>query len=218
MLQNQIDLGQRIKTLRKEKGIRQKDFACQLNVSAAAVSRWENGDNLPDVYTLLQIANILGISLPELIDENLTADASVEQPIEIDSESDPNALQKKDKKRLPASVKHCFVIVGVLLILLIVWISVNSYRSKLLLNVHLFRLSEYVHPVYGQTHQTSYCFTGGLTQEKAYELSHLFYETELENGCFTPGFDCALYEFRFYPTDNPEDLEQWIYDIFILKE
>ena len=56
-------IGQFIKTIRKSKNITQKELAENLNISFQAVSRWENGDALPDTMILLDLAEKLGISV-----------------------------------------------------------------------------------------------------------------------------------------------------------
>ena len=52
-------LGDRIKLKRRLKKITQKELAEKLSVSAQAVSKWENGDNSPDIMHLPSIAEIL---------------------------------------------------------------------------------------------------------------------------------------------------------------
>lgn len=47
-----MTLGQKIKKFRNEKKLTQKDIAEQLNVSFQTVSKWENDENEPDIYTL----------------------------------------------------------------------------------------------------------------------------------------------------------------------
>ena len=49
-------------TLRKEKGLSQKEMAEKLSVSTSAVSKWEHGKNLPDMTMLSSIADILQLS------------------------------------------------------------------------------------------------------------------------------------------------------------
>lgn len=56
-------IGQFIKTMRKSKKITQKELAEKLSISSQAVSRWENGDALPDTMLLLDLAEILGVSV-----------------------------------------------------------------------------------------------------------------------------------------------------------
>ena len=56
-------IGQFIKTIRKSKNITQKALAEKLNISFQAVSRWENGDALPDTLLLLDLSKCLGVSV-----------------------------------------------------------------------------------------------------------------------------------------------------------
>ncbi len=53
--------------LRKEKGMTQKDLAQRLFVSDKAVSKWERGLSLPDVTLLQPLADLLGVTISELL-------------------------------------------------------------------------------------------------------------------------------------------------------
>ena len=52
--------------LRKEKGFTQAEVAQKLNVSAQAVSKWENGDSMPDVALLSEIADLFETTIDAL--------------------------------------------------------------------------------------------------------------------------------------------------------
>jgi len=65
-----FQLGEKIRTLRKEKNISQEVLAQYLGVSFQAVSKWENGDNLPDVTMIPAIASFFDVSTDELFDFN----------------------------------------------------------------------------------------------------------------------------------------------------
>ena len=52
--------------LRKKNGLSQKELAESLSVSISAVSKWENGKNLPDMTMISSIADILQVSCDEL--------------------------------------------------------------------------------------------------------------------------------------------------------
>lgn len=54
--------------LRKEKGLMQKELAEKLYVSDKAVSKWERGLSIPDVTLLVPLAEILGVSVTELLE------------------------------------------------------------------------------------------------------------------------------------------------------
>ena len=66
-----IKLGEKIKSLRKQKNISQEIFANYLGVSFQAVSKWENGYTLPDVTMIPAIASFFGVSTDELFNFNL---------------------------------------------------------------------------------------------------------------------------------------------------
>ena len=50
-----LKIGQYIQHLRKAAGMTQKELAEKLNISFQAVSKWENGDTLPDTGILLDL-------------------------------------------------------------------------------------------------------------------------------------------------------------------
>ena len=66
-----MNLGEKIKTLRKQKNISQEVFAGYLGVSFQAVSKWECGNTMPDVTMIPAIASFFGVSTDELFDFNL---------------------------------------------------------------------------------------------------------------------------------------------------
>lgn len=53
--------------LRKEHGYTQSELADKLDVTFQAVSKWERGENLPDAYTLTDLARIYGITVDEIL-------------------------------------------------------------------------------------------------------------------------------------------------------
>ncbi len=59
--------GEIISSIRREKGFTQKELAEQLNVTDKAVSKWERDIALPDINTLPKLAEILNITIEELI-------------------------------------------------------------------------------------------------------------------------------------------------------
>lgn len=63
----ELTIGRRIAQLRKEKGFTQEDLAQQMEVSAQAVSKWENDLTCPDISSLPKLAKILGVTVDELL-------------------------------------------------------------------------------------------------------------------------------------------------------
>lgn len=66
-----IQLGEKIRSLRKAKNISQEVLAQYLGVSFQAVSKWEKGDTMPDVAMIPALASFFGVSTDELFDFNL---------------------------------------------------------------------------------------------------------------------------------------------------
>ena len=64
-----MTLGQKIKKLRNENGLTQKDLSNMVNVTFQTVSKWENDENEPDVSTLKKLASLFGCSLDYLLSE-----------------------------------------------------------------------------------------------------------------------------------------------------
>lgn len=64
---NQIDIGKFIANCRKEKGLTQAQLAEKLNITDRAVSKWETGKSLPDSSIMLELSNILGVTVNELL-------------------------------------------------------------------------------------------------------------------------------------------------------
>ena len=78
-------LGKRIAMLRRQKGLKQEDLANALDVSPQAVSKWENDQTCPDISLLPSLAQLLEVSVDELLSgkkEELAQTAQVLPPEE----------------------------------------------------------------------------------------------------------------------------------------
>lgn len=64
---DQTKTGLFIKELRKGQNLTQKELAAKLCVSEKTVSKWETGNGLPDVGTMLPLCEIFGITVNELL-------------------------------------------------------------------------------------------------------------------------------------------------------
>ena len=72
---NQMKIGKFIAVLRKEKGMTQEQLGEKLGVTNKTISRWENGNYMPDVEMLSLLSKEFGVSINELISgERLLAD------------------------------------------------------------------------------------------------------------------------------------------------
>ncbi len=66
-----MNIGNKIKELRKKRGITQEQLASAIGISFQAVSKWENNIALPDITLVPILANYFGVSLDELFDFSL---------------------------------------------------------------------------------------------------------------------------------------------------
>ncbi len=57
---------------RKAVGMTQAEVAEKINYSDKSVSKWESGNGIPDVYTLMQLAELFHVTLNELVGEKIT--------------------------------------------------------------------------------------------------------------------------------------------------
>ncbi len=59
--------GQRLQRIRKNANLTQEDVATKLNITAQAVSKWENDVSAPDISVLVELSDILNVTLNELL-------------------------------------------------------------------------------------------------------------------------------------------------------
>ena len=64
---DQQKIGNFMKTLRKEHNLTQEELADKMLVNRRTVSRWETGNNMPDIEVLIEIADLYDVDLRELL-------------------------------------------------------------------------------------------------------------------------------------------------------
>ena len=85
---NNEKFGQFLSELRKEKSMTQKELADKLFVSDKTVSKWERGNSMPNVTLLIPIADVLGITVTELLQGEK---AGEDQSLYVDETENPAA-------------------------------------------------------------------------------------------------------------------------------
>lgn len=88
---NQIEIGKFIVKCRKEKKITQAQLAEKLNITDRAVSKWETGKSMPDSSIMLELCQLLGITVNELLSgEKVNMDS-------LERKADENLIALKKK-------------------------------------------------------------------------------------------------------------------------
>ncbi len=72
MLENELkqNIAHNITALRKKNNMTQAELAEQLHYSDKSVSKWERGDGLPDVFVLVKIAEMFGVTVNDIVSLN----------------------------------------------------------------------------------------------------------------------------------------------------
>ena len=65
-----MSLGKTLAELRKKSKMTQSELGDKLNISAQAISKWENDSSEPDISTLKKLADIYGLTISDIVDEN----------------------------------------------------------------------------------------------------------------------------------------------------
>lgn len=104
------EFGAFVTILRKENGMTQKELAERLFISDKAVSKWETGVSVPNIDLLMPLANVLGVTVTELLmcrrmEQNHELDTKqveqvVKTAISYSGEEQIRAFHNKSKWRL----------------------------------------------------------------------------------------------------------------------
>lgn len=68
---NAMDIGKYLSELRKYYGVTQEELAVRVGVTRQAVSKWETGTTIPDIEILMNLSEIYGISINDIIKADL---------------------------------------------------------------------------------------------------------------------------------------------------
>lgn len=124
-------IGENIKNARKAKGISQEEVAIKLNVVRQTVSKWEKGLSIPDADVLMKIADLLEISVGDLLGvklqkenvEDLTKEiAWLKEQLDIKNQDESLSLPIGKKSRFILCL--CFMAMVIALSIKSEWITV----------------------------------------------------------------------------------------------
>jgi transcriptional regulator with XRE-family HTH domain len=136
---DQIKIGTFLKLLRKEKNLTQEQLAEQLGVSNRTVSRWENGNNMPDISLLSEIAEFYDVSIPELIYGERKSENMREEAKEVAETMSDYA--KAEKETLVKSIRNMSLIGLIALIIYMVLGRTSVYDRNNLFR-YVYGISE----------------------------------------------------------------------------
>jgi transcriptional regulator with XRE-family HTH domain len=119
---DQAKIGEFLKELRKEKGLSQEQLAEEFNVSSRSISRWENGNTMPDISIIIELADFYDVDIRELLNgerKSEKMDKELKETLEMVAEY-TKAEREKLMKQLITMVTASavfFIILGLIVVL-----------------------------------------------------------------------------------------------------
>lgn len=95
---NQEKIGKFIAECRKNKKMTQEELAEKIGVSRKAISRWENGKNMPDLTLFKPICDNLGITVNELLSGEKISNLKYNEKLEENIINTIDYIDKKNTK------------------------------------------------------------------------------------------------------------------------
>ena len=146
-------IGKTIQTLRKKKGMTQRELAEQLNVTDKAVSKWERDIARPEIDILPQLAKVLDTTVALLLNaqeetsENETdrAPTATQPDEEIHVDKDLNPLWEHYRERVRALLRQGIIgfaigSVGLLIIFLTTSLNAKTFNIWEIPGILLFAI------------------------------------------------------------------------------
>ena len=141
-----------LKTLRKQKGFSQEELASRLHVVRQTISKWEKNLSVPDTDTLIRLAEILEVSVSELLgskieteneNENVTNDVA-EQLSRINEQL---AMKNRRSRRIWKTIVIILATIFLLSVFIIMFLSVpdlnnSTHNNQPIVNVETIMVDE----------------------------------------------------------------------------
>ncbi|MGO5082050.1 helix-turn-helix domain-containing protein [Oscillospiraceae bacterium LCP25S3_E10] len=124
-------LNENLKRLRKNKGLTQEQFALQLNVVRQTVSKWEQGLSVPDAEMLMKIADILNVSVSDLLGEEVAENNDISPLTGIALELEKLNQMLVAEKIRRKSLQKKIITAGAIVILVILIIAVYPQWNQM---------------------------------------------------------------------------------------
>ena len=93
-------LGANIAALRKRSGMTQAVLAERINFSDKAVSKWERGESIPDVLTLVELARVFEVSVDDLLRDHNALPENIGKVEQVMGRAVEKTLKRKADKRI----------------------------------------------------------------------------------------------------------------------
>ena len=130
-MEEKYKTGNFICELRREKKISQTQLGNLLGVTNKAVSKWENGDNKPEVGMLYKIASVFGVSVDELV-RGERKEAISEAALEKENRLLAERLDYVEKEKKAGALKYFECLVYLLTIVMLFFLFLDFSYSPIM--------------------------------------------------------------------------------------
>lgn len=132
---DQIKIGKFIQEKRRERKLTQEQLAEKLNITDRAISKWENGINMPDAGTIPELCNILDISINDLFSGEKVAMKKQTEKVEENLIALKKENEEKDKKLLDLEILISVptIIIGLSLMFIASYANIPDYVRIILI-------------------------------------------------------------------------------------
>ena len=129
-----------LKTLRKQKGFSQEELASRLHVVRQTISKWEKNLSVPDADTLIRLAEILGVSVSELLGSKIeTENGNVTNDVaeQLSRINEQLAIKNRRSRRIwkaIAAIAIILVVFFLISIFIMISLSVPALNKSIVNN------------------------------------------------------------------------------------
>src|SRR5574344_334624 len=128
---NQKDIGKFISELRKNKKITQEELAEKLGVNNRTISRWENGNNMPDVSLYKPLCEELNITINELLSGKKLSEKEYQKKLE---ENIVNSIDYSNKSMIKKNNIIFATIIAIIILIIsfviLFFVDINRMRNN----------------------------------------------------------------------------------------
>ena len=139
-----------LKTLRKQNGFSQEELASKLHVVRQTISKWEKNLSVPDADTLIRLAEILEVSVSELLGSKIeTENGNVTNDVaeQLSRINEQLAMKNRRSRRIWKTIVIILATIFLLSVFIIMFLSVpdlnnSTHNNQPIVNVETIMVDE----------------------------------------------------------------------------
>lgn len=121
--------GENLKTLRKQRGFSQEELAARLHVVRQTVSKWEKGLSVPDADALIRLAEVLEVSVSELLGAKIENENAADVAEQLSRINEQLAIRNRRSRRIWKAI--AIILVAIVVLNAVAIILFNLYNVSI---------------------------------------------------------------------------------------